>query len=304
MSKTKFNLELLNEISAKYAFTLIGEYDELTCQSKIKGSCSTPECEGIFEKTFHKLFQNSSSFCNKCMKKRMFDKKEQTNLIKYGTKSPSQNKNVKKKISNSHLNKTNLEKAKIEEKREATSMKRFGVKAPSQNLDVKKKISTIHLNKTDDEKKESRQKVEHTNMQRYGVKAPAQNPEIAEKCSKNAFKLKPYVLPSGKIINLQGYEHYCIDDLIKKENIDENDILNERTDVPEIWYKDQDNIERRHFVDFFIKSLNKMIEVKSNWTLDKKLDKVFLKQKAAKQLGYDYEIRVYSEKGTLLKTYS
>lgn len=260
--KSKYNLELLNQLSEKHGFKLIGEYEHLTNLSNIKGTCITSGCEEIFEKAFRTLYEFESFYCKECIKSISTAKQETHNMKHYGVKSTAQIPSVRKKM-----------------------------------------VSTLTM-KSDEEKKQIRKKKEETNMKKFGVKAPAQNAEIAKKISKNCYKLKAYILPSGKIINLQGYEHHCLDDLIKRENIDEGDILHERTDVPEIWYKDENNVERRHFVDFFIKSLNKMVEVKSEWTLDKKLDKVFLKQKAAKELGYDYEIRVYSVKGKLLKTYS
>jgi hypothetical protein len=67
--------------------------------------------------------------------------------------------------------------------------------------------------------------------------------------------------------------------------------------VPTIWYNDLQGNKHRHFVDIFIPSQNKCIEVKSSWTV--KLKNVFLKQKAAKELGYNYEIWVYDNKGNI-----
>ena len=52
-------------------------------------------------------------------------------------------------------------------------------------------------------------------------------------------------------------------------------------------------------MDFFLPSKNKCIEVKSTWTTEKKKDCIFLKQDAAKKLGYNYEILVYDRKGDI-----
>ena len=71
--------------------------------------------------------------------------------------------------------------------------------------------------------------------------------------------------------------------------------------VYEIWYNDSNGIKRRHIVDFYISSINKCIEVKSTWTLIK--ENVFIKQKAAKLMGYDYEIWVYTDKGIKIKVF-
>lgn len=51
-------------------------------------------------------------------------------------------------------------------------------------------------------------------------------------------------MPSGKIIDYQGYENFALDELLNVENINEDDIITNRKDVPEIWYTDKiTNIE-------------------------------------------------------------
>ena len=64
--------------------------------------------------------------------------------------------------------------------------------------------------------------------------------------------------------------------------------------VPKITYIDDNNIERYHYVDIFIPSQNRCIEIKSSWTFKK--PNVLLKQKYAKEKGYNYEIWVYDKK--------
>jgi hypothetical protein len=144
-------------------------------------------------------------------------------------------------------------------------------------------------------------KIQQTNLERYGVKNTLQDPDIAEKSSKNAYSLKKYIFPSGFEIDCQGYEPFALDEIIK--TIEEKDIITNRKKVPEIWYIDEDNKSHRHFVDIFIPSQNKCIEVKSTWTAHKKQDNIFKKQEAAKQLGYEYEIWIYDSKGNKIECY-
>jgi hypothetical protein len=61
--------------------------------------------------------------------------------------------------------------------------------------------------------------------------------------------------------------------------------------------------KHRHYVDIFIKSQNRCIEIKSVWTAQKKKDNIFLKQNAGKELGYKYEIWVYNGKGIRVEKY-
>lgn len=148
--------------------------------------------------------------------------------------------------------------------------------------------------------KEKRKK---TCKERYGVEYASQCPEIMEKSSKNAYKIKKYTFPSEKIINYQGYENTALDELIHQELIDEEDIVSGCKNVPEIWYNDEDNNKHRHYVDIYIPSQNRCIEVKSNWTAEKGKDKIFLKQQASKDLGYKYEIWFYNGKREKIQTY-
>lgn len=137
------------------------------------------------------------------------------------------------------------------------------------------------------------------NLKKYGVASTSQVPEIANKITKNGFKLKEFIFPSGKIEKVQGYEPFALRDLLEKENICENDIITGCKNVPTIWYNDINQVKRRHFVDIFIPSQNKCIEIKSSFTVKK--DNVFEKQKTAKNLGYLYEIWVYNEKGEIIE---
>lgn len=90
--------------------------------------------------------------------------------------------------------------------------------------------------------------------------------------------------------------------MLNIEHILEEDMITSRKEVPEIWYNDKTNKKRRHFVDIYIKSQNRCIEVKSRWTNQEK-NNVFEKQAAAIELGYKYEIWIYNEKGNKLETH-
>jgi hypothetical protein len=142
-----------------------------------------------------------------------------------------------------------------------------------------------------------------TNFKKYGCNHPTQNSEIMEKSVKTSFTKKEYVFPSGRIDKIQGYENYALDELIINEKIDESDIITGCKNVPTIWYNDENGKKHRHYVDIFIPSQNKCIEVKSSWTAKQNEHNIFLKQKAAKELGYKYAIWVYNNKKENVKCY-
>lgn len=140
-----------------------------------------------------------------------------------------------------------------------------------------------------------------TLMKNYGVEHSLQNAEVMEKASKNAYKLKEYIYPSGAIIKMQGYEHFALDELLQE--LTEHDIVTGSQNVPEVWYEDEWGKRHRYYVDIFIPSQNRCVEVKSTWTFKIKQHIVYLKQQALKDAGYKCEIWVYDAKGDKLECY-
>ena len=121
-----------------------------------------------------------------------------------------------------------------------------------------------------------------------------------EQIIKSSFTKKDYIFQSGRIDKIQGYENFALDELIINEKIDESDIITGCKNVPKIWYTDKLGKKHRHYVDIFIPSQNKCIEVKSLWTYKQQINSVLLKQNAAKELGYNYEFWIYDNKGNKL----
>jgi hypothetical protein len=174
----------------------------------------------------------------------------------------------------------------IKEKMKKTNLKNFGVENPFQNKIIKEKIK-------------------QTNLKNFGVENPMQNIKIMDKQLKNSYKLKTFVFPSGNSIKCQGYEPFGLKQLVEIEKIYETDIITGVKNVPTIWYLDNENKKHRHYVDIFISSQKRCIEIKSTYTFDKGKCKnyIFEKQKAAKELGYKYEIWIYDKKGIINSIY-
>jgi hypothetical protein len=265
--------------------------------------------------------------------KEVKDKIKKTMIEKYGHEHALQCAKIKEKYKNTCIEKFGVENPtlnkEIKSKVKSTCIKKFGVENPFQSQEIKDKIKTFNINKygyecnsksqelknkykqtclekygTESHTKNEaiKQKIKYSNQIKYGVDNVMHNIEIMEKCSKNAYKLKDYILPSGKIIKTQGYESFAIDYLIKSDSVVENDIITGSKNVPTIWYNDENGKKHRHYVDIFIPSQNKCIEIKSTWTAEKKKDNIFLKQKAAKELLYKYEIWIYNKKGEIVET--
>jgi len=122
-----------------------------------------------------------------------------------------------------------------------------------------------------------------------------------EKWHKNSSKLKKYEMPSGKIVEVQGYEPFCLDELLNNRGIPEDDIVVEFDKVPVIEYLWKGGT-RYYYPDVFIPSQNKIIEVKSTYTYSLAPEKNEVKWETVAEQGYKMECLFYDPKGKLLES--
>jgi hypothetical protein len=117
--------------------------------------------------------------------------------------------------------------------------------------------------------------------------------EFLEKSNDN-YTLKDYVFPSGKIVKVQGYEPQALDVLLKIYS--EEDLIlgaaNIREKIGVIMYIDNNGNQHRYFPDIYISSINKIIEVKSEWTYKIQKDVNELKKNACIEAGLDFAFMI------------
>jgi hypothetical protein len=253
--------------------------------------------------------------------KEIKEKIKATNLSRYGAENPFNSEEIKLKIKETNLQKYGVEYAIkseiVQHALEETSMQRYGCRRPSENTTIRKKIQNAHLNKSKEEKEVIQQKKKETslmkygtdspnqadcvkltkiksNLEKYGVENPNQSIEIQAKHQTNGYKHKDYMMPSGEIRRVQGFEPFALDDLLKLYT--EEQILTERSSIPRIPYSINGE-SRFYFPDIYIPHENKIIEVKSTWTYACATDNIKEKAAATKENGYSYEIWIYNGKG-------
>jgi len=312
MIRLKYDYEMLKNICDDGGVILLIDYSNkyVTRDTRIIGKCIF--CENSFDKSLNKLHKQRNFGCITCAKDLKFERIKNTMVDKYGVEYAAQNETCMNKMKATTLKKYGVENAnqsqEIKEKIKKSNLEKYGFEYGLQSEEVKEKRRDTNLEKYGFEnplqREEIKEKSKNTCLKKYNVEYPCQCPEIYEKQNKNSYYLKDYIMPSGNTIKIQGYEHYALDELCKKENSNENDIITGCKNVPTIWYNDNDNKKHRHFVDIFIPSKNKCIEVKSTWTFKKQKEIVFLKQIAAKELGFLYEIWVYDNKGNKVELYN
>ena len=107
------------------------------------------------------------------------------------------------------------------------------------------------------------------------------------------------MLPQGDIVRIQGYENLALDELFQL--YEQDDIVIGRGNVPSIVYM-IDEVKHVYFPDIYVKSENKIIEVKSEWTLTLIKGNVEEKAQATVKAGYKYEIWVYNTRKERVET--
>jgi len=250
-------------------------------------------------------YTNREKSMETCLKIYGVEYHSQTDKSKISVKNTWENKTDEEieKITNKRIE-TSLEKhgenylLKIKEKIDITKEKRYGDK----NYNNPEKIAKTKLENHGNPSFVNPDKAKQTNLKNHGVESIMQVSEFIEKQQKSAFKLKPYILSSGRVVNIQGYENLALDILFKKYK--ENDILIDDKDIENeigiIFYYDKNNKKHRYYPDFYIISENKIIEVKSNYTLIKDEYVNSLKKEQSINLGFGFAYMVFNKKKRLL----
>jgi len=277
---TQYTKELLQKMVERdrciIDFNNIQIYSKLI---KIDFICS---CGISYQKTFKQIV-SSGAFCKECTLKLANERNKETCLQKFGCEYSLQVKEVRDKGKETWMAKLGvdhpLKSKEVQERKKATCMETMGV--PHQFAS-----------------KEVQAKCENTMIAKYNVKSCMQCAEISQKQFKNAFRQKQYTFPDGVKIDVQGYEPFLLDILVK-EGYTSSDIITDRIQVPEIWYKNNDN-KSRYYCDVYIPKTNTIYEVKSKWTYEKDINMIKLKQQACLDAGYNFKLFVFNDKGEIL----
>lgn len=279
--------------------SIIVDINYISKSSSIKIESKCDVCGKIKSLQYRKYNKNishggyyaCSNFCAK-------NKVENTNLEKYGSKYPLQSTEKINELKEYFTNKYGVDNpSKIKEvcmKREQTMLERYDVKTNIILPETHKKA--IESSKSSDSKlkrkntlmekygfdnsmksKEVYDKFKKTNIEKYGVEFPAQNTKIFEKTQKSQLKLKSY-----KNINYQGT--YELDFLIF---CDKNNLLNRVSKSETIKYLFNES-EKKYHPDFYIKDINLIIEIKSDYYYNLFLEKNLSKEKSSLEQGFDF----------------
>ena len=236
------------------------------------------------------------------------EKRKATNIEKFGFEFPLQSLEIRQKLKDTCMKTYGVDNPQkstlVRKKAESTCLERFGVKNSLLSGIIQQKVkATLQKNYSVDNPGQSdiiKERMRATNLARYGVEYYAQCSEFSDKMYNNSNK--PYNLPSGKIIQIQGYKNYAIDELLSTGYLESELLLVHRPAVKYFWSSDDghgDNKWHYYHPDIVIPAENRIIEVKSGWTYDgngtnlKLLSRNLAKEKGAVIAGYSFTFKVF-----------
>lgn len=112
-----------------------------------------------------------------------------------------------------------------------------------------------------------------------------QNEIIARKRLKNLHKIKNYILPSGEIVKLKGYEPQFLDFVFKSNLLNEKDINYSPKRIKYL----QDNKIRYYYPDFYVPKYNLVVEIKSKYIAKLQTEKnLNNKKQGVIEAGHNY----------------
>ncbi len=293
-----------------------------------------------FNKQDWTYFINCSKICASRFEANIKKKKE-TTIERYGVDNISKSEYFKKLIKEQNLVRYGVEwyqqSQEFREKSKKTCIEKYGVSSYSKTDEFIEKIKKTSLEKYDvnwpSMSEEVKNRTKQTCLIRYGkthfmkneivknrifnsiasiYKADFyfQSDDFKEKTlykdqkanNNKLFRVKNYYLPSGKVVQIQGYENFALDILINKYNEDDIVVKNSeiRKEIGSVKYTGIQGKPRTYLPDFFIKSEKKIIEIKSEYTFEKDRENNFLKRDACKAMQLEFEFWIINGKGEIV----
>nr|WNL49735.1 zinc ribbon containing protein [Marseillevirus sp.] len=229
-------------------------------------------------------------------RKDFVEKAQRTNMEKYGLKYAFMSQETHEKIVETMLEKYGKKCFLGTDKFKAELVKRYGDDCFTRTKEYK----AIMMEKFGQEYYVHCEKFKKAMMEKYGVEHAMHHPESFAKMQSSCYRVKEFTSKTGKKFLYQGYEAFCLSDLLEREGYADADIATRNIPVVPYFFEGK---RMFYYPDIYIEKENKLIEVKSHYTMERELEKNFKKMKASKKAGFNFEFRVYDEKGRLLEKY-
>lgn len=250
------------------------------------------------------------------------DKVKSTNKERYGVENTYQMEKVKDKIKETYGDDFGFGSNFFKEKSKETCNIKYGVDYHLQRSEVHKVITDTMNDLYGGRGLGSSQtssKIYDAVKEKYGNRHPMHNEEIKKrieetyikKCGeshymkvvelydehvKKCFKHKKIFLPSGKLLNVQGYEPFAIKWLLDNGHVEEDlSICNKdiESKIGKIKYLKGERMSR-YYPDIFVIKDNLIIEVKSEYTYNQNKEINELKKAACLEAGLNFKFMIFT----------
>lgn len=206
------------------------------------------------------------------------EKAKQTMLKKYGVEYSAQNEEIYNKVITTKKEKYGEDfNKKFRQKSKQTMLKKYG----NENYNNREKYKETCLEKYGEnsyfETNEFKNKFKKICLEKYGVEHISQNQEIHEKIQKSCFRIKRF-----RDTNIWYQGSYELD-FLEKYYDKYPDIVR----GPRIKYEFKGKT-RYYFSDFYIPSLNLIVEIKNSYLAKKDKLKIDIKRKETIKNGYKW----------------
>lgn len=233
--------------------------------------------------------------------KKVRDKSKATFIDKYGCDHNMKVQDIVKKVNATNLlrygHSRPAESDSVKAKARATNMARYGHESPMQNEEVKRKsLQTLQQNYGVSSPLASpaiRRKYVATMLQRYGYAYVMQDESKRHQIllRQSSYKVCAF---KGAILFLQGYEDYVLRVILQARYVDEDlfaGVNSIRSEIGDVWYSYNGTLHK-YYPDFYIESENKVVEVKSAYTVSVNTEVNELKRLACIKAGLAFELIV------------
>lgn len=215
------------------------------------------------------------------------DKIKETNLERFGVEHPMELESIRNKIAETMLARYGYDNNfKNNEFMQNAFKEKYGVTNPSMvaEFQEKKKVTCLKNFGVENPNHSSvvRDKINKTNLKKFGTEFPIM--------LSNGFGHKEYKWKTGEISIVQGYEPIVLKEL-EDSGYTYEMVITGTSRIPTIPYEFE-NKKHKYYPDIFIPSENLIIEVKSEYTLNKEFDRNQAKFQAVKELGFNFKLEV------------
>lgn len=234
-------------------------------------------------------------------------RRRQTNLVKYGVEYTGQATQVKQKIAEANdriIIDGKTSKQIQQEKTRATKQARYG------DAFYNNRIAIIDAKAahSDEQRDVINDKRRTTCAQKYGVENTFLLPGNDRKGFAGNASIRPFILPSGKVVGLRGVEPLALTKLLESYAEDRIVVHDAYTKpmIPILKYVNVNQHSSRYYPDIYIPAENRIIEVKSQWWFDGngadkyagRLENNMRKRQAALDAGYEFEFWIHIPKSS------